>query len=281
MATTLIKLIPIILVSCVGIFHINVSNLEHFNISGHSNLVAIANAAMLTFFAFAGLESATIPADSVKNPEKTIFRATVLGTLITAAIYLLSTVAIMGMFAPEILAKDPAPFSTAGTIMFGGSANKIFALAAIISCFCTITGFLFITSQSALATARDGLLPKFLAKMSTAYTPYLAIIVSSIVMTVLLGMNYSKLLTDQYMTLVSLSNLCILIPYLYSTISALIVFKRSQQTYPTLLLLIALLSCVYILFAMIGSGKEVIFDGIILLFALTPLYAFLVKKKSS
>lgn len=283
--TTIIKLIPIILVSIVGLFHVEPSNLMQFNLSGQSNLVALANAAMLTFFAFAGLESATVPADNVKNPEITIYRATVLGTLITAIIYILSTVAIMGMFSPEILAKNPAPFAEAGKIIFGNLTHDIFALAAIIACFCTITGFLFITSQAAMATARDGLLPAFLAKLSRFQTPHWAIIIASLIMTILLGMNYSSLLTSQFTLLVTLSNLCILVPYLYTTIAAMLAFREFENPQHKKkfisLMVMTLLACVYVLFAIIGSGQEVIFYGIILLFILSPFYAFMAIHRKS
>ncbi len=209
----------------------------------------------------------------------TIYRATVLGTLITAVIYILSTVAIMGMFSPDLLANNPAPFAAAGKIIFGGLTNQIFALAAIIACFCTITGFLFITSQAAMATARDGLLPNFLSKLSRHGTPYWAIIVSSLIMTLLLGMNYSKLLTSQFTLLVTLSNLCVLVPYLYTTIAAMMAFQKSRQSGDgrkfTSYMAMAVLACIYVLFAIIGSGQEVIFYGIVLLFILAPFYSFM------
>ncbi|HIE3608432.1 TPA: amino acid permease [Legionella anisa] len=277
--TTIIKLIPIVLVSIVGLFHIQGANLAGFNISGQSNLAALANAAMLTFFAFGGLESATIPAEHVKNPEKTIYRATVLGTLITALIYILSTVAIMGMFSPQFLVNNTAPFAAAGKLIFGELTNQIFALAAIIACLCTIIGFLFITSQGAMATARDGLLPGFLAKLSRHQTPYWSIIFSSLIMTILLGMNYSKLLTSQFTLLVTLSNLCVLVPYLYTTIAAMVSFLhfKDQSTKGNFIkmMVLVILACIYVLFAIIGSGQEVIFYGIVLLFLLTPFYSLM------
>lgn len=274
--TTIIKLIPIVLVSFVGIFYIKGANLSHFNITEQSNWMALSNAAMITFFAFAGLESATIPAENVKNPKVTIYRATVLGTLVTAGIYLLSTIAIMGMFEPKKLANDPAPFASAGQVIFGTLANEIFAITAIVACFCTVIGFLFITSQTAMATARDQLLPSFLAKLSRFGTPYWSIIFSALIMIGLLGMNYTKQLTNAFTLLITLSNLCVLIPYLYSSIAAMVKFKKistldgiRKSTTPMLL---AVLSCLYILFAIIGSGKDVIFYGIILLFILFPFY---------
>ncbi|KTC98092.1 amino acid permease [Legionella erythra] len=279
MATTIIKLIPIVLVSFVGLFHIKGENLAFFNVSGQSNLAALANAAMLTFFAFGGLESATIPAESVKNPEVTIYRATVLGTAITALIYLLSTVAIMGMFSPASLMNNPAPFAAAGRLIFGDLTDWIFAAAAIIACLCTIIGFLFITSQAAMATARDGLLPAFLMRLSRFKTPHWAIGMSAFIMTLLLAMNYSSLLTAQFTLLVTLSNLCILVPYLYTAVAAMIAFRQFETTThrhrAINLLVISILACIYVLFAILGSGQGVIFYGIALLFCLTPFYALM------
>jgi len=48
---------------------------------------AATSAAALALWAFIGLESATVPAEEVKDPERTIPRATVLGTLLASAVY--------------------------------------------------------------------------------------------------------------------------------------------------------------------------------------------------
>jgi APA family basic amino acid/polyamine antiporter len=114
-------------------------------------------------------------------------------------------------------------------------------------------------------------LPRFLSKLSKNNTPYWAIIFSSGLMTILLGMNYSALLTSQFTLLITMSNLCVLIPYLYTMLAAMRIIKKSEKTGA---MLMALLACVYILFAIIGSGKDVISYGIVLLLILTPLYAF-------
>ena len=73
----------------------------------------------MTLFAFVGLESATIPAGSVKDPDRTIPRATMVGTLVTAAIYIVSTAGAMSLVAPEVLAKSTAPFAEAARAIGG------------------------------------------------------------------------------------------------------------------------------------------------------------------
>src|SRR4030095_357253 len=100
--TTILKIIPLVLVLIGGLFFLKPENFVPFNASNGSDLSAIHAAATLTFFSFTGLECATIPSGSVVNPEKTIARATMIGTLIATLIYILSSVSIMGM----IPAKD-------------------------------------------------------------------------------------------------------------------------------------------------------------------------------
>jgi basic amino acid/polyamine antiporter, APA family len=95
--TTLLKLLPLILIGTVGLLYIHPTYLTQFNVSGHSNFAAITGAASLTLWAFIGLESATVPADDVINPQKNIPRATMFGTLLAAIVYILSTIAIMGL----------------------------------------------------------------------------------------------------------------------------------------------------------------------------------------
>jgi len=94
--TTILKVVPILLVGIVGLFFIQWDNFLPFNASGINTVSAITATTTLTFFAFLGIECATIPSGSVENPEKTIARATLLGTFIATAVYILSTVSIMG-----------------------------------------------------------------------------------------------------------------------------------------------------------------------------------------
>ena len=99
--TTILKLIPLLLVSFVGLFYIHIENFSPFNISGTSNFAAITATTTLTLFAFLGLESATIPSGNIHEPEKTIPRATMIGTIITILVYVLGSAVVMGMI-PEI-----------------------------------------------------------------------------------------------------------------------------------------------------------------------------------
>ena len=109
--TTILKLLPLLALILGGWFFFSPDHFMPFNPSGESSLEAIAITGTLTLYAFLGLESATVPSDKVRDPEKTVPRATMIGTLVTTLVYVLSTAVVMGMIPREELATSTAPFA--------------------------------------------------------------------------------------------------------------------------------------------------------------------------
>ena len=97
LVTSLIKIIPLLITIVIGFYVFEISNFFPINSSEDSNFNAINITTTLTFFAFLGIESATIPADRIENPKENIPRATMIGTIITILIYLLSMIALIGI----------------------------------------------------------------------------------------------------------------------------------------------------------------------------------------
>ena len=91
------------MVAFVGVFYIDAGNFVPFNASGESALSAITTTTTLTLFAFLGLESATVPSENIQDPEKTIPRATIIGTTLTIVVYILGSAAVMGMLDTQQL----------------------------------------------------------------------------------------------------------------------------------------------------------------------------------
>jgi len=77
--TTFTKLIPFLAIASIGLLWIRRENFAVFNPSGKPLFAAGAAVAPLIMFAYLGLESATVPAGDVRDPERTIPRATLLG----------------------------------------------------------------------------------------------------------------------------------------------------------------------------------------------------------
>ena len=78
LVTTVLKFVPLAIIGVVGLFFIDGGNYEPF--AHGASVSLLSTTAALTLWAFIGLESATVPADEVKDPERTIPRATIIGT---------------------------------------------------------------------------------------------------------------------------------------------------------------------------------------------------------
>ena len=183
LVTTVLKLVPLLGVAVLGLFFIDPDNLTPFNASGDSTFGAITSAATLTLWAFIGIESATVPAEDVVDPERNVPRATVIGTLVAAVVYILGTVAVMGIVPADVLAESTAPFADAATAMYGDWAGNAVAVGAIISAFGALNGWILLQGQVPLAAARDGLFPRVFAHLSRNGTPVVGLVVSSVLVT--------------------------------------------------------------------------------------------------
>src|SRR4029077_8988266 len=84
-----------------------------WNPTGGSNLQAISAAFSIMFWAFMGVESASVAAGVVRDPRRNVPRATLYGVLIAALVYVLSTTAILGIIPNEALRHSTAPFADA------------------------------------------------------------------------------------------------------------------------------------------------------------------------
>jgi basic amino acid/polyamine antiporter, APA family len=274
--TTVLKILPLLLVTIGGFFYIQTENYFPFNSSGTSNLTAITSTATLTLFAFLGLECATIPSGQVENPEKTIPRATLYGTLAVTALYIIGTVVIMGVLSPDVLQKSKAPFADAAACMWGNWARYLVAAGAVMSTFGALNGWIIMQGQIPAAAAVDKLFPAAFKKENKVGVPVLSIIFSSLLVSLLMLMNFSRSLADTYQFIILLSTMTVLVPYLFSSVSYAILAVKSKQLKWNngLKLTIAFLAFVYSMWAVAGTGKETVYWGFLLLMAGLPLYGW-------
>ncbi len=277
--TTVLKLLPLLAVGVVGLFFLSLDSFRPFNASGGSAGSAITACAALTLWAFLGLESSTIPADDVQRPRVTIPRATILGTGLTAAVYILGTVAVMGLIPLAELGQSTAPFADAAQAMFGGWAGYLIAGGAVISTFGALNGWTLILGQVPAAAARDGLFPAIFARPSRAGTPAAGMVISSVLVTILMLMNFSRGLVAMFTFIILLATLCTLIPYAFCAMAELMVFVKQREQFRGERLagatVIAALAFVYSLWAIAGSGQESVYWGLMLLLAGIPFYVWL------
>jgi len=283
LVTTVLKLIPIVAISIGGLFYLDISHFTPFNTSGESNVMAIVAVTSLTFFSFLGIESATIPAENVKNPEKTVPFATKWGTVIAAVVYILSSVSIMGMISPHELSASVAPFADAAEVLWGDGSQYIVAIAAIISVFGALNGWILIQGQMPEAIARDGLFPSLFAKRNSKGMPAIGIVVSSVLATILILMNYSGGLLKVLEFMILVSTVSVLIPYIFCSISYVILKRKDQLNIKNKLeyWFLAIMTFLFSMYAIIGSGYDSVFWGLLFILLGVPVYLIIKKRKST
>jgi len=274
LVTTILKLVPLILIAIVGLFFIEMEHLQPFNLSGESDFSAITTTTTLTLFAFLGIESATIPADNIDNPTVNIPRATMIGIWAAIIVYILGSVAVMGIIPPDVLAVSEAPFADAAVVIWGEAARKWVALGIIISTFGALNGWIMMQGQIPLAAAKDKLFPAPFGKLNNKEMPLLGLILSSIIVSALLLMSHSKSLIKAFEFMILLSTLTCLVPYLFSAATHLLFSLRSGKKGAWLLGSLAFL---FSMWAIVGCGEETVFWGFLMLMAGLPFYVWVKK----
>ena len=90
--TTVLKFLALAVVSIAGLFFINTANFRPWNVSGGSDLAAVGTGLALGLFSYLGVETAAVAAGKVRDPDRNVPRASTLGTLACAVVYLVVVV---------------------------------------------------------------------------------------------------------------------------------------------------------------------------------------------
>jgi len=284
LVTTVLKLLPLVAVAIAGLFFINTKNFVPFNISGLLSFNAITITAATTLFAFLGIECATIPGSSVHNAEKTIPRATMLGTIVTTVIYIAGTISILGIIPAIDLQHSVTPFADAAEKIFGFNARYVVSAGVAIAALGALNGWILIQGQIPYAIAKDKLFPSIFGKENKKGVPSAGIIIGSILVSVLMLMNYTKGLVEQFKFLILLSTLTSLVPYLFSMAAFMIITLRNNKAPNTRLtpsFIIALLAFAFAFWAIAGAGEDIVYWGFLLLMAGIPFYVWITRKNNN
>jgi basic amino acid/polyamine antiporter, APA family len=273
-----IKLLPLVGIILIGCTFFNPQHFTEFNLSGDSHLTAFNGAACLTLWSFLGLESASIPTGQIKKPSRDIPRATILGVIIAAVLYLLSYSVIIGILPFSELLHSAAPYADAMRPLLGSAASGCIAGLAALSCVGALAGWILLQGQVPLAAARDRLFPTLFLKETSKGVPIAGLLISSLFMTVLVLLTLNASLVTQFAFICSLATLASLLPYFFTAMAALVLFlkypEKFKQNRPSLIsaTTIAILAGLYAFWAIIGAGHDIVFYGCLLLLSSLPVY---------
>ncbi|MGL4873351.1 MAG: amino acid permease, partial [Clostridium sp.] len=126
---------------------------------------------------------------------------------------------------------------------------------------------------------RDGVFPKFFGKLHPKYkTPVNSLVVGSILVNILLIMNYQQSMVDAFTFITILATLSFLPVYLLTACAEIMLMFRGATEFNFKIFIkkaiIPLLAFVYAIWTIYGSGAEIVMWGFILLLLGVPFYIY-------
>ncbi|MBS0481597.1 MAG: amino acid permease, partial [Proteobacteria bacterium] len=265
--TTVLKLLPLVALILLG-FYLAISGAPRAPdpavaiTSGH-----VAAAAALTFWGFLGLESGTVPADKVDNPQRNVPRATLIGVVLTGVIYFGISLTFALFMPVREAAGSPAPVADFLGHYFGSGVASVVALFAAISAFGALNGWILVQGEMPWAMARGGVFPRWFAAESKSGTPLRGHILSSALLTGLTLMNYQKGMASLFETIASISLAAGLLAYLMSALAALKLIPGERG-----LMCAAIIAAAFTLWAEWGLGLQALGWGALLIVLGLPVF---------
>lgn len=268
LVTTSLKVIPLLAFGVCGLALVHGDAYRPFNPSGQA-LPAVATAtASLTLWAFLGLEAATVPTGVVRDPRRTVPRATVAGVLVAGVATMLACTAVIGLLPHGAAQASAAPMAAAAARAWGPAAGWAMGLVAAVSCLGALNGWVLLQGQPPYAAAQDGLFPAPFARVDARGTPWFGLLLSSALASVLIAANGSKSLVALFTLSILLSTAATLLPYVLSVLA----WWRIDRTPGLARRVAAALALAYSLWALAGTGAEALLWGGVLLLLGLPVF---------
>jgi APA family basic amino acid/polyamine antiporter len=260
---------------------IDVANYEPFAPKGWSSL-AIGTA--LVVWAYGGVETATVPAEEVKEPHSTIWRGTMIGYAIATAVFLLMAITVAGVLPNDEVASSARPLALVVEKALGPTAAGVISICALVAGLGTLNGWILVTGRAPIGPARDGLFFKRMARLHPRFnTPVFALVTGTGVASAMLLLMLSNSLLDTFSFIVLLSVGAALAPHLITAAAYLALVRRDPESFTSAQRrrahIVAPVAFIAMMYFVYGAGADAGRWGFLLLFAGALAYVFL--KKSS
>jgi APA family basic amino acid/polyamine antiporter len=220
------------------------------------SLEALMAASTVALFAMLGIESAAVPAGRVRDPERTIPRATMAGTLLVAAVYIAASSMALLLIPQSTLAQSSAPFVDLLDDYLGPGVGRVLAVFVVVSGLGALNGWTLLVGELTATMARHGSLPQSLAHLNARGAPVIALVTTGLLASAMVLMNYSKSLVEGFTFLTLVVTAANLPLYLLCAVALLVLWRRGTSRLPGSLWVLGLLGTTYTAFVFVGLGRE-------------------------
>ena len=190
-----IKLVALAVFVAVALPHFDAANLHPFapfglakHVSADGTARGMMAAAAIIFFAFYGFDAISTAAEETKNPGRDLAIGIVGSMLACVVIYMLVAVAAVGALGFARFADSPEPLALILRQIGRPGVAKVLAVSAVVALPTVLLGFLYGQSRIFFVMARDGLLPRALARVSSRGSPVRITVLTALLVSVIAGL---------------------------------------------------------------------------------------------
>lgn len=281
---TILKIIPIALIIIWGLFNptkIPAPIIPLTVGTGHSFPTAISQGLLSALFAFEGWIVVTNLANEVKNPEKDLSRAIILGLSAITLIYVLINYTFMTVLPIDQLTNNNNAAFQASMKLFGQFGGKLVTVGILISVYGAVNAFMLTGMRTPYILAQDNLLPFSnkigKANIHTGVPVVGAFIVDAIAIIMILLGNFT-VLTDMLVFVMWTFNTML-------SVAVIILRKREPELkrpfkIPPIIPIISVIGGIFIVVSTIINQFVLSIIGIGLTLLGLPIYYYMQKKNN-
>lgn len=273
--TTVLKLLPMLAIALLGGWVLLTTPASYTAQLPTTplSLGGVMAASTIALYAMLGIESASLPAARVEQPGRTIPRATMAGTVLTAAIYIVVSTVPLLLIQQDELAHASAPFSLLMDRFGGAGFGRWLSLFVVVSGLGALNGWTLLVGDLTRTMAANGVLPAMLGRTNRSGAPALALLVTGLLASAMIGMSYSRSLVAAFTFLTRVVTAANLPLYLCCSLGLAVLWRRG--TAGRGVLPVAIVGALYVVFAFVGTGHEPFLLAVGLAAAGLPLYALM------
>jgi amino acid transporter len=156
---------------------------------------SVGLALVSVLWAYDGFADVSFAGGEVRDPERNLPRAILVGTLAIVGLYLLANAAYLYVLPVEAVGKSPLVAADVMQTLFGGAGVALVSLFVMISSFSSVNGSMLAAPRVFFAMANDGLFFRALARVHPRFhTPHVAILLSALLgMALVLSRSFEAL----------------------------------------------------------------------------------------
>lgn len=194
--------------------------------AGSLSLAPFGLALVSVLWAFDGWADLSFVSGEVRDPQRTLPRALVIGTCLVLALYLLANVAYLAVLPVEEIRRSPLVASTVAERLLGQPGVVFVSITVVLSTFGTLNGTLLTSPRIFFAMADDGLLFRQVGAVHPRFqTPWVAILLTGAVGIIFVLAGTFEQLADIFVTA--------LIPFYALAVASLYRLRRRPGYAPT------------------------------------------------